>query len=106
MEMKIGLFSAFALASASSPQGYQSTGLWACWRRFGLAEWISRFENDSGCVSPIAGTANRAQVIIAVTNSVATNKCERPRSSNFFEESKIGLPRDKLRAFCSYSAMS
>ena len=27
MERKIGLFSAFALASASGPQGYQSTGL-------------------------------------------------------------------------------
>ena len=27
---KIGFFSALALANASGPQGYQSTGLWAC----------------------------------------------------------------------------
>src|SRR5688500_4329496 len=35
MERKIGLFSARALANASSPQGSQSTGLSACWRRYG-----------------------------------------------------------------------
>ena len=42
MLSRIGLFSAWARASASSPQGYQSTGLWACWRRYGLVSWISR----------------------------------------------------------------
>src|SRR4051794_6732125 len=35
MERNTGLFSARALANASSPHGYQSTGLCACWRRYG-----------------------------------------------------------------------
>src|SRR5208337_659575 len=39
----IGLFSAFARASASGPHAYQSTGLYACWRRYGLCSLISRF---------------------------------------------------------------
>ena len=33
MLSKIGLFSARARRSASAPQGYQSTGLWACCSR-------------------------------------------------------------------------
>ena len=32
----MGRSAARAAASASSPQGYQSTGLWACWRKYGL----------------------------------------------------------------------
>jgi hypothetical protein len=43
MESKIGLFSCLALANASSPHGYQSTGLCACWSRYGLLESISLF---------------------------------------------------------------
>src|SRR6266542_4559540 len=38
----IGLSSARALANASSPHGYQSTGLWACCKRYGLVSLISR----------------------------------------------------------------
>ena len=33
IDRKIGLSSARARANASSPQGYQSTGLSLCWRR-------------------------------------------------------------------------
>ena len=33
MDRKIGLSSLAALSSASSPHGYHSTGLSACWRR-------------------------------------------------------------------------
>ncbi len=33
IDRKIGLSSARARAKASSPQGYQSTGLSWCWRR-------------------------------------------------------------------------
>src|SRR5271157_1126573 len=36
MERKTGLFSFLAFANASSPQGYQSTGLSACCSRYGL----------------------------------------------------------------------
>ena len=36
MLKKTGLSSSSALRKASSPQGYQSTGFSACWRRYGL----------------------------------------------------------------------
>src|SRR4249920_501492 len=36
MERKIGLFSTRARSKAASPQGCQSTGLWACCSRYGL----------------------------------------------------------------------
>ena len=40
----MGLFSALALAKASELHGYQSTGLVACWRRYGLASPARRFK--------------------------------------------------------------
>src|SRR6187401_794767 len=43
IESRIGLFSFFAVAKASSPHGYQSTGLSACWRRYGLVSFARRF---------------------------------------------------------------
>src|SRR3982074_323509 len=43
MERKIGLLRFFASSKASLPQGRQSTGLWACWRRYGLFSWLNRF---------------------------------------------------------------
>ena len=42
IERKIGLFSSRALANASSPQENQSTGLWACWSRYGDFSRMSR----------------------------------------------------------------
>src|SRR5579883_572872 len=39
---RMGLFSSRARRSASSPQGYQSTGLWACCSRYGLVSSLSR----------------------------------------------------------------
>src|SRR5436305_6537884 len=42
MERKTSLFSFFALANASGPHGYQSTGLWACCSRYGLVSWARR----------------------------------------------------------------
>src|SRR5438477_137434 len=42
MLRRIGLSPCRAFASASGPQGYQSTGLWACGRREGLVPWTSR----------------------------------------------------------------
>src|SRR6267143_2966506 len=48
MERKIGLFSFRALAKASSPHGYHSTGLCACCRRYGDFSCASRFV-CSGC---------------------------------------------------------
>src|SRR6266567_8123015 len=39
---RIGLSSCCAFCSASSLHGYQSTGLWACCRRYGLVSLMSR----------------------------------------------------------------
>jgi len=35
----MGLSSALAFANASSPHGYQSTGLWACCNKYGEVEF-------------------------------------------------------------------
>src|SRR5881275_322071 len=43
MDRKIGRSSRFARSSASSPHGYQSTGLCACCSRYGLVSPASRF---------------------------------------------------------------
>ena len=43
MLTRIGLSSSRALASASSPHGYQSTGFSACWSRYGLVSVARRF---------------------------------------------------------------
>src|SRR5947207_10186394 len=40
---KIGLFSRRARVNASSPHGYQSTGLWACCSKYGLVSLARRF---------------------------------------------------------------
>ncbi len=49
MERKMGFSSFLAFAKASSPHGYQSTGLWACWSRYGLFSRINRLANGSAC---------------------------------------------------------
>src|SRR5829696_8671122 len=43
IESRIGRSSSRARRSASSPQGYQSTGLSLCWRRYGELSSASRF---------------------------------------------------------------
>src|SRR5436189_1298579 len=43
MDRKIGLSSARAFANAASPHAYQSTGLSACWIKYGLRSSASRF---------------------------------------------------------------
>src|ERR1700730_2644647 len=43
----MGLSSRRALSKASSPQGYQSTGLWACCCRYGLFSAIRWFSKVS-----------------------------------------------------------
>src|SRR3972149_6353272 len=50
MDRKIGRSSSRARASASGPQGYQSTGLWACWRRYGLVSPARRFSGIGSMV--------------------------------------------------------
>src|SRR6266851_2784593 len=43
MLSRIGLSSTLAFTKASSPHGYQSTGLWACCNKYGLVSLIKRF---------------------------------------------------------------
>src|SRR3954468_8435370 len=42
MLSSMGFRSAFEIESALSPHGYQSTGLCACWRRYGLVSLARR----------------------------------------------------------------
>ncbi len=42
MDKKTGFDSRTAFWKASRPQGYQSTGLWACCNRYGDFSWIRR----------------------------------------------------------------
>src|SRR5436190_21400038 len=48
-DSRIGLSSARARANASSPHGYQSTGLSACGGRYGLVSPASRLVTDALC---------------------------------------------------------
>src|SRR5207249_11432037 len=63
-ESRTALSSARARANASSPHGYQSTGLSACWRRYGLVSPASRFISLRVAVasSGFAPTVGRATV--------------------------------------------
>src|SRR5512147_453361 len=57
-ESRTGLSSARARAKASSPHGYQSTGLCACCSRYGLVSRARRLVNFGGEV--IEGSAGKA----------------------------------------------
>lgn len=50
------LFSAFAFSIASSPHGYQSTGLWACCKRYGDFSLINRLV----CIGSVFDAYNRS----------------------------------------------
>src|SRR6476646_10784008 len=69
----MGLFSWRAVANASSPHGYQSTGLCACWRRYGDFSWANRFL----CSEP-AGLCS-ATFSPDVTNHVSARNPKRKR---------------------------
>ena len=71
MDRKIGLSSRRAAANASSPQGYQSTGFWACCRRYGLFSDDRRL--GTMCYDAFRGTAgarpSRRMRAMAAVNS-------------------------------------
>src|SRR6266852_614995 len=64
MERKIGLSSARALASASSPHANHSTGLCACCRRYGEVSFARRFAIGGRLPLPVAAivSGNRPPV--------------------------------------------
>src|SRR5262249_28179528 len=59
IDRKISLPSFFARSKASSPQGNQSTGLWACCRRYGLCCWANRFAGRDFAPFPARSSARR-----------------------------------------------
>src|SRR5436305_2049463 len=78
MLRKIGRSSSRARCSASAPQGYQSTGLCACWRRYGLVSPIRRFAGWLGVlmVYPCGGkVAARASSIIVGKRASRLRRC-------------------------------
>ncbi len=54
----MSFFSFFAFSNASGPHGYQSTGLWACWSRYGLLSFASRFGLVLGLSFSFASSAD------------------------------------------------
>ncbi len=69
MLRRIGLSCSRAAANASSPQGYQSTGLSACCSRYGLVSFFSRLakalssQAPCGCGEPAHGKAPAADFL-------------------------------------------
>src|SRR5262245_39812072 len=77
MERKIGLFSFLAFASASSDHGYQSTGLFACWRRYGLFSLASLFAPKAdGTRRKARPKATLRRNALALNDVVATIRCQ------------------------------
>src|SRR6266511_5546835 len=71
---RIGLSSARAFANASSPHGYQSTGLSACWRRYGLVSPARRFISLLVAVlGAVASSGSAPAVSKAAADAVASS---------------------------------
>src|SRR5689334_19548484 len=65
----MSLFSFFALANASGPQGNQSTGLWACCSRYGLLSLPSRLAGRfsvGGAARAAPARSSRAAIRVGV----------------------------------------
>src|SRR5216683_1206061 len=69
-ERRIGLFNLRASSSASSDQGYQSTGLSACWRKYGEGSVARRFIGRSLTVHPDSKLAEEGQLEATVPQDV------------------------------------
>src|SRR5262252_939217 len=72
MERRIGLFSLRARSSASAPHGNQSTGFVACWRRYGLLSWPSRFSVIAASVRSVEASAEDIS-----TDRMQSSRCRR-----------------------------
>src|SRR5262245_8573554 len=81
----MSLFSFFALANASGPQGYQSTGLCACRRRYGLVSLARRLVNFgwAPCASLAAGFSSARSKTVNNVSPVRTARVrQRPDMVN------------------------
>src|SRR5438270_9964280 len=56
IDRKTSFFSFLAFSNASGPHGYQSTGLWACWSRYGLDSFASRLVWADSLLGSAAGS--------------------------------------------------
>ena len=72
-----------ARASASSPHGYQSTGLSACWSRYGEVSWARRFAIAVGSPLHVPSSRNRHRGRRAAGRGalLARRQVQRPASS-------------------------
>src|SRR6476469_174389 len=63
IDRKTSFFSYLAFSNASGPHGYQSTGLWACWSRYGLDSLASRLAGPASffgsAAASVSGTRSR-----------------------------------------------
>src|SRR6185503_20280605 len=71
-ESRIGRSSARARSSASAPQGYQSTGLSRCWRRYGLVSAARRLAIHPRVTSAVSGSRPQTSHMTPAPASSAT----------------------------------
>src|SRR5262245_16057397 len=113
-DRKTSLFSFLAFANASGPHGYQSTGLWACCRRYGLDSFASRF---AGCFGFSGGSAakidmplaNRTSTVRSMTGSWVTGRLQPHHGGTRIKYNRTG-PRSSepihVRPICSPASRS
>src|SRR6202142_1164663 len=81
MERKMGLSPSRAFWKASSPQARQSTGLWACWSRYGLFSWMREFDGIAGpLLSLWTTTSGLAQIHVELALDVQTQSGRQRRT--------------------------
>src|SRR5579871_2584579 len=86
-ERKTGLSSRAAFANASSPQGYQSTGLCACCKRYGLFSAARRF-----CISGSECSRRRFRGLNARATGQAISKPVRTSDLKQHSSNRRNLP--------------
>src|SRR3972149_2582042 len=84
MDRRVGRSSSRARASASGPQGYQSTGLWACWRRYGLVSPARRFSGIGSMVRTTLVARLRLRSADALYDPRTRGRARRPPRAVLF----------------------
>src|SRR5262245_54079353 len=79
----MGLFSARARANASGPHGYQSTGLCACWSRYGDDSFASRF---AAIANPMLRPLRAVMIVAALPPGNRRRDWATPQGTKYFYE--------------------